>query len=108
MQSDDTILIIMSGRCSGADILRIFKSRVLVRLKVNLLSGLLVVAIYTRLSGADNADAHASLAADGLVVGRRLVVAMLVRSSIVERFSSLALLLVDLEFNDGFRADARL
>lgn len=73
----------MSRRCCGADILRILKSRVLVRLKVNLLSGLLVVAIHTGLSITDNADAHASLAADGLVVGRRLVVAMMVRTTIV-------------------------
>jgi hypothetical protein len=75
---------------------------------IGLLGGHLVVAVDTGLSSADDADAHASLAADGLVVGRRLMVTVMVRSAIVERLGSLALLLVDLEFDDGFRAKALL
>lgn len=109
LQSDNSILLVINRRRScSAHILRVLESGMLVGHNVSLLGGHLIVAIDTGLSRADNAHAHTSLAADGLVIGRRLLMNVMIRSAVVKTFSSLALLLIDLEFDDGLRAEARL
>ena len=56
----------------------------LVRNDVSLLGRHLVVAVDTGLPRAGHSDAHASLAADGLVLARGLSVSNMIRSAIVQ------------------------